>query len=114
MRAEDILVCAKYLADNFSDAQRGKINIISIGEPGPAALHAFVLESSLFKSLTLWQSLKSWQDVITTPVTKNVLNNVVHGALQYYDLPDLISLIDSEKVIIQNPVNAQGEVFSNN
>ena len=86
--------------------------MIVVGEAGPAALHAAALEPSVFSSLTLRRSLVSWSDVVRTPVTKGALVNVVHGSLKVYDLPDLTSLIGADKVVVEEPVGAGGEVVN--
>ena len=111
MRAEDILVSARYLFNLVPESKNKKINMIAMGESGPAALHAVALETELFTHLSLERSLISWSDVIHTPVTRGAFVNAVHGALRLYDLPDLIKLIGEERVDIQDPVNAQNVVI---
>ncbi len=112
MRAEDILVSARFLSERISENDSPRIHVAAVGEVGPAALHAVALEESLFESLTLRRSLISWSNVIQTPVTKGALINVIHGALKKYDLPDMVSLIGSERITIENPVDAQGKVLT--
>ena len=107
MRAEDVLISARFLA---SPARPAPIHVIAIGEAGPAALHAVALEPKQFASLTLRRSLVSWSDVVHTPLSKGALINTVHGALSVYDLPDLISLAGAGRVTIKEPVDARGEV----
>ncbi len=114
MRAEDILVCAKYLNSIRATENNKSLDMVAIGETGPAALHTMVLEPDRFSSLTLKKSLNSWKSIVRSQLTVDALNNVVHGALKYYDLPDIVSLVDSNRVIIQNPVDAQGMIISNN
>ncbi|MBN2410216.1 acetylxylan esterase [candidate division KSB1 bacterium] len=108
MRAEDILVSARYLAEQVTSTKQRDAHIIAIGEAGPPALHIMALEPGLFDTLILQRSLFSWENVVQTPVTKGMLNNVVHGALKAYDLPDLISLIGKDRVFIRKPINAKG------
>jgi dienelactone hydrolase len=110
MRAEDVLVSARFLAEGASDSQPSGVHVIAVGEAGPATLHAVALESEQFASLTLRRSLVSWSDVVCTPLSKGALANTVHGALSVYDLPDLVSLAGAERVTIWEPVNARGEV----
>lgn len=91
MRAEDILNCARYLSSETKPAS--KVKLIARGELAPPALHAAALEPQLFSSTKFENLLESWQEVIDTPITKNRLVNTVHGALEFYDLPDLKQLI---------------------
>jgi len=108
MRAEDILVCGRFLADYRSGETTRRVHLIAIGEAGPPALHAAALEPDLFASIRLDHSLVSWSDVVRTPVTKNQLINAVHGALKTYDLPDLLATLPKEKVTVVNPLDAAG------
>jgi hypothetical protein len=103
MRAEDVLVCARFLAGyETSDAARG-VSVTSVGRVGPAVLHAAALEPELFDSVCLRQCLRSWSEVVRTPMARNQLVNVVHGALRVYDLPDLAATLPPGKLRIEEP-----------
>ncbi len=108
MRVEDALLCARYLADSSPQDALAKIHLVGIGETGPAALHAAALEPDLFASLELRRSLVSWSDVVQTEVAVNQLVNTVHGALEKYDLPDLLGTLPKEKVTVIEQTNAAG------
>lgn len=112
MRAEDILVSARFLAELRQGNRSPGIRMIAVGEAGPPALHAMALESMLFDSITLRRSLISWSNVVHTPITRSALINVVHGVLHTYDLPDLVSLIGSDRIIVVEPVDAGGMIVS--
>jgi len=99
IRAESILICARYLAWDVSNNQGNTVNLIAIGDVGVPALHAAALESELFKSVKISQSLMSWSSVIKTPMNKNQLANTVHGALKVYDLPDLADTLGKKLTI---------------
>ena len=107
MRTEDILASARYAADRFSGARLGGVLMIAIGNIGIPALHAAALEPQLFKHLSLSQTLSSWSNVIHNRLNHGLITHVVHGALRYYDLPDLAATLD-EKITIEQPVNAVG------
>ena len=112
MRTEDILVCARYAADRFTDdrlkgGRLGGVRMMAIGNIGIPALHAVALEPDLFKDLTLSQTLISWSNVIHNRLNKDLITHVVHGALRYYDFPDLAATL-GEKITIKQPVNAVG------
>lgn len=78
--------------------------VIAIGSAGPIALHAAAVENRI-KALTLDGSLLSWSLVARAPLSYNQLTNVVPGALEYYDLPDLARLIAPRPLTIKNPVD---------
>ena len=104
MRAEDILVCVRWLAGMF---QTQKVAIKATGNMGVPALHAAAIEPQLVKELHLDRTLASWQYVIHQRPAYNQLINTVHGALRAYDLTDLAVLL-GQKIIITRPLDAQG------
>jgi glycerophosphoryl diester phosphodiesterase/cephalosporin-C deacetylase-like acetyl esterase len=109
MRAEDTLLCARFLAEYQSDGEQREVHVVGIGEVGPAVLHAVALQPELFASMTLRRSLSSWSDIIHAGVSTGQMPNAVHGALRRYDLPDLISTLPSERVILKEPVDVMGK-----
>ncbi len=106
MRAEDVLVCARFLAGYQTGEKPQKVHLMSIGRVGPAALHAAALEPQLFASITLKNCLTSWSDVVHKPLARNQLINAVHGVLKTYDLPDLLATLPKEKVTVIEPLDA--------
>jgi dienelactone hydrolase len=93
LRAEDILVCSRYLASQHPSG-RQHIDLVAIGNIGVPALHAAALEADLFASLTLRQTIGSWLEIIRArPPDQSQLASVVHGALRVYDLPDLSAIL---------------------
>ena len=111
MRTEDILAAARYLSEAGGTGAPSRIQLIATGELSPPALHAASLEPELFSSVRLKNSLISWSEAVTTPITRNVLINAVHGALKTYDLPDLVSLYGKDKVVLENALDAEGNLL---
>jgi hypothetical protein len=93
MRAEDTLIAARYLAGLPGERNAKSVSLIAQGQAGPPALHAATLELQLFERVTLVDSLSSWQDVTRQSVPRGQLVNVVHGALEKYDLSDLAAVL---------------------
>jgi len=106
VRAEDILVCSRFLSSNEGAK---KIHLMSIGRTGPAALHAAALEPQLFTTVTLKNSLVSWADVVDPPTAVNQFQNLVFGSQKVYDLPDLVGTLARDKLIVIDPLNAAGK-----
>jgi len=100
MRCEDILMCVK-LARTLSNDDQRPVHLIAIGEAGVPALHAAALEPKAFASVHLNQALASWAEVVANPEAKLQLQNTVHGALRYYDLPDLLATLPDGKVMVE-------------
>jgi cephalosporin-C deacetylase-like acetyl esterase len=98
MRAEDILVAARYL-NELKGGENSGVNLIGVGACGPAALHAAAVERDLFRGLELHKSLSSWSEYLKHPEMRGQLVNSVHGALRAYDLPDLVESLPYKAVV---------------
>jgi dienelactone hydrolase len=109
MRAEDILVCARYASERVAGEREGRIRLIAVGNVGVPALHAAVLEPGLFQSVQISRSLISWSNVVHNRLSKELVGSLVHGALALYDLPNLATAL-GDKLTVEQPVNAMGTV----
>jgi dienelactone hydrolase len=101
MRAEDILVCARFLQQK----QKKPADLIAVGHVGIPALHAAALEPDLFASVRLVRALTCWSNIIESGVSGNQMVNAVHGALTLYDLPDLAASL-GDKLTVEQPLDA--------
>ncbi len=111
LRVEDLLAATDLLARKL---KANKVHLVARGAAGIPALHAAALSPGKFASTTLHETLASWNDVVATPIPENQLINTVHGALQTYDLPDLVALAGGAgRVRIIDPVDAQGRPLKN-
>ena len=113
IRAEDILICARFVAGYIPGSERTAVKLVAVGNLGVPALHAAALESNLFKSITLKRTLVAWSDVVRTPLAKRQLINAVHGALRIYDLPDLAAALGDKLTAIE-PLNAKNLPYEAN
>jgi hypothetical protein len=104
MRAEDVLVCRRFLRQK----RRVKADLIAVGHVSVPALHAAALRPGLFDSVKLKNSLVSWSNVVEMGRSFNQLANTVHGALTVYDLPNLTAIL-GDKLTIEEPLNALGK-----
>ena len=105
MRAEDILLIAQWRMRTKTAGQR-PLELVAVDEATLPALHAAALEPQLFGRIELVRSIDSWERVIAAPIPRWQLESAVHGALRYYDLPDLVEL--AGKVTFTDPVDATG------
>ena len=108
MRTEDILACARFASDQWNKGR--PVHLTGRGEAGIPALHAAALEPQLFASTRLERTLRTWTGVISTSRTRNQQANTVSGALRFYDLPDLVSTLPGNKLVLHEPVDAAGQV----
>jgi dienelactone hydrolase len=114
MRAEDIMVCARFLAGYGAPEPTRPVHLVAVGASGPAAIHAAALQSDLFVSLRLERVLQSWDAVVRTPEAVRQLENTVHGALRRYDLTDLLASLPPDSVTVLDPADAMGSPVSTN
>jgi len=98
VRAEDVLVGARFLETYAKTEGPRRVHLTAIGQACPAALHAAALEPGQFASVSLKDALESWAQVVNKPLAKGQFVNVVHGALAVYDLPDLVDSLPKDKV----------------
>jgi hypothetical protein len=104
MRAEDVLVCARWLRAELD----APVDLMAVGNVGVPALHAAALEPELFGEVKLERSLVSWANVIEHGRSSGQQANMVFGALTMYDLPDLATTL-GQKLTIKQPLDAVGE-----
>lgn len=106
MRAEDILVVARWLKEQHLP-RNSPLELVAVGYLNSSALHAAVREPALFQHVHLVRPLVSWDNVVQLGFSKNRLVNTVHGALEVYDLPDLVRVL-GERVSMEDPRDALG------
>jgi hypothetical protein len=100
MRAEDILVCARFLSEAEAKVP-APVDLIAVAGAGPAALHAAAVEKQLFARLSLRDSLTTWVPTVRDPALPGQLVQTVHGALQAYDLADLLASWPKESLTVE-------------
>ena len=100
LQTEDALATARFVA-YYETATPRRVHLVGIGNASTVALHAAALEPELFSSVTLGETPFSWASLIGNPVPRGALTQTIHGALQYYDIPDLVKLIAPSELKIQ-------------
>ncbi|NNE92198.1 MAG: hypothetical protein HKN23_11170 [Verrucomicrobiales bacterium] len=101
MRAEDTWQIVRAWRE-ISGNENLKPHLIAIGEPGIPALHAAALQSEYFGNVRISGSIKSWIEIVETPVVRNQQPNLVFGALREYDLPVLREML-GERLTFEDP-----------
>ena len=87
MRTEDLLAVAR--------EQVQPVKVVADGEvAGMTALHAVALEPALIKGVTLDSPIRTWCDFVQSGSTPYPITNIVHGALLFYDVPELQRLAE--------------------
>ena len=106
LRVNDIQTAARQLSGNgpYFVGSLAPIEVVAVGAATIPALHAVALDPQTYKKLTLRaMPIRSWLDVVRDPTLPGSLNYLVHGALQDYDLPDLITSLPEGMVTIEGP-----------
>jgi cephalosporin-C deacetylase-like acetyl esterase len=89
-RVQDILSLIDFCSAQ-KELQDHPIRISASGLYGPAVIHAAYLDDRI-AAADLSRSLRSWTSYLADPMQYNMYSNVLYGALNYYDLPDLVRL----------------------
>lgn len=99
LRTEDAIAAAHFVGYYQKPANKPrKVHVVGVGQAGIVALHAAALEPTLIASTTLRGTPRDWTSVVKQSVPTGVLPTTVHGALETYDLPDLVRLAGEDKV----------------
>lgn len=61
------------------------------------ALHA-VLFNDAVEEVVLYNSIRSFNDILDKPLNKNWYSILIPSILKYYDLPDLVKLYGNKKL----------------
>jgi len=104
LQAEDVLIAAREAARRGGGSP---VDLIALGGVGVPALHAVFSDSEIFHGVTLDGMVSSWDHVVRADKSYGQFMNVVHGALQTYDLPDLVASLGSG-VTLRNPAEPNG------
>ena len=99
MRVEDTLGVASF-ALNYK-AKKGEsrpLHLIASGQTGIVALHAAALSPWMFTSVRLSGTPLDWASIVSESNPAGQLDYTVYGALELYDLPDLVRLFGKDKV----------------
>jgi hypothetical protein len=70
-----------------------ELELVGEGTAVPIVLHAAALDAALTRVRISRPAVASWAEVVRQPLAENQLTNVVPGALEVYDLPDLVRLL---------------------
>jgi hypothetical protein len=89
-RVTDIISIIDFITEH-KDLSGRSIRLSTNGVYGPAAVHAAFLDERIGRT-DISGSVKSFMEYLEHPMQRDVYSNVLYGVLQYYDLPDLVSL----------------------
>jgi hypothetical protein len=109
LRAEDIIRMTHFIKTNLPD--NNTISAISVGALGSEILHAAVFDGTI-QNLCLVQPFLSFADIALSPeYSPGFIPSTVAGALEAYDLADLMAALCPRKLLIINPLSANGTML---
>jgi cephalosporin-C deacetylase-like acetyl esterase len=108
LRARDIVLGLELLRAR-EDVDSGQIDAVGVGRGTVPLLHAAALSSD-FAALRLERPLISYEAVLRQRVHQRILESVVPGALESYDLPQIAAAFAPKPLTIVDPLTPTGEV----
>ena len=106
LRAEDIIRMTHFIKNNLADYD--SISAISTGVLGSELLHAAVFENDIQKVCLIRPFLSYSEITLSQEYKPSFIHSTVAGAIEEYDLPDLIASLCPRKALIINPLSANG------
>ena len=106
MRAEDISAAVTVLSER-QEVDASKIEVRGVDDASLPALYATALDDRI-ASATLEGMLATYESVIRRRIHRRMIEQVVVGALRYYDIPDLIRFASPRKVKVLSTVDPLG------
>lgn len=106
IRAEDIVRMVNFIKTTLPDNK--SISAISVGVLGSELLHAATFEKDI-QNVCLMQPFLSYADIAMTHDYKpSFIHSIVAGAIEEYDLPDLMAGLCPRNLLIINPLSGDG------
>jgi len=110
MRSEDLARIVNFVKTNIKDIE--SISALAVGALASELLHYSTFDNSLEKIAMIGPFL-SYSDIAQAPDYKpSFIPSVVSGAIEKYDLPDLIAIQCPRKVLVVNPQTPTGVIIS--
>ncbi len=108
LRAEDILRMTYFIKTILADHH--SVSAISVGAIGSEILHAAVFDDA-FQRICLVQPFLSFADIaLSHEYSPGFIPSTVAGAIEEYDLADLMAALCHRKLLIINPLMAGGSM----
>jgi hypothetical protein len=109
LRAQDLIRTVHFITNDLKEFSN--ITVCAVGPLGSELLHAAIFEPEI-SNMCLIQSFVSYLDIALTRFYKaNYIPFTVAGAINDYDLTDLIAGLSPRKVLLIDPLSADGSLF---
>ncbi len=108
LRAEDIIRMTHFIKVKLPDAY--SISAISVGQLGSELLHAAVFEQDIERVCLIRPFLSFAEIALTHEYKASFIHSTVAGAIEEYDLADLMAALCPRKLCVINPLLADGQM----
>jgi hypothetical protein len=88
LRVDDVLAAVTFLSGGTTP-DPAQLSARASGHLGLVLLHAAVLDPRL-KHITVDHALESYRSMIEAPLPEDASEDILHGVVQRYDIPDLV------------------------
>jgi hypothetical protein len=110
MRAEDILRITRFIENELGEFEH--ISALAFGAVGSELLHAAVFNEDI-KNVVLVQPFLSFAEIAESrEYTPAIIPSTVAGAIEKYDLSDLMAALCPRNLLIINPLSVNGNPAS--
>ncbi|MEN8229069.1 MAG: hypothetical protein ABFS38_13005, partial [Bacteroidota bacterium] len=106
LRAEDIIRMIHFIKTNLTETN--SVSAISVGVLGSELLHAALFEKDIQKVCLIRPFLSFSEIALSHTYKPSFIHSTVAGAIEKYDLPDLIAMLCPRKTVIINPLSGNG------
>jgi len=108
LRAEDIGRMAKFVKNTLPDCN--SISAISVGVIGSELLHAAVFDGSIEKICLVKPFLGFANIALSHEYSPGYIPSTVAGAINHYDLADLMAALCPRELLVINPLSGNGSM----
>jgi hypothetical protein len=109
LQAQDIVRLAEFAGSQFKEGTA--LSAVAYGILGSSLLHAAVFNETI-GNICLVRAPAVWSDIVMTRLYKpDFIPSAVSGAINEYDLPDLGAALAPRKLLLIDPIAADGEVI---
>jgi len=107
MRAEDIMRILHFIKTDFPAFET--VSAIAVGPVGSEMLHAAVFDDAIEKVCLVHPFLSFANIALSPEYSPSFIPSTVAGAIDEYDLPDLLAALCPRKVLVIDPRSARGD-----
>ncbi len=99
-RVKDVLTTLDYIASEQAISSL-PIELNATGSAALPAIHALLFDT-LVAHLNVYDGPKTFRTMLENPIERNAYSHVVPGILRWYDIPDLLKMVGTQRVTLKD------------